>query len=457
MKFGELECKSMGNSSLGASFALLKFFGRSQTASLVSHPKNFKNTKSPPQILELFLNAESNKKNGENIADSANAESNKSCHIERSEISQNRDSSIASQSQNDKNNPSSQMREDKSQSLPLPCGGGLRGWVDSQKNSSAKFSNSDFTHPLAPSAREGEQKTNCAQDNEHKTKCGFIALIGRPNAGKSTLLNALINENLALTSHKVNATRKQCNIIVTHNNAQMIFIDTPGLHKSQKLLNALMVDESHKAIESSDIVAFLAPISDDLAHYEAFLEIIKDKKHIVLLTKIDLTSKANLLKKLEIYQKYSSKFEAIIPISATKRVNLEQIFGAICAHLPNSPFLYDSEILTSTHIREIYREKIRESLFNFTNKEVPYSSEVRILRILESENITKIYAEIITEKTSQKKIIIGQGGKRIKNIGIDARKKIEEFSGERVFLSLNVVCERGWSKDKKAIEKMIGE
>ena len=129
--------------------------------------------------------------------------------------------------------------------------------------------------------------------------------------------------------------------------------------------------------------------------------------------------------------------------------------SAICAHLPDSPFLYDSEILTSTHIREIYREKIRESLFNFTNKEVPYTSEVRILRIIEGANLTKIYAEIITEKTSQKKIIIWQGGKSIKNIGTDARKKIEEFSGCKVFLSLNVICEKGWSKDKKAIEKII--
>lgn len=289
----------------------------------------------------------------------------------------------------------------------------------------------------------------------HKTKCGFIALVGRPNAGKSTLLNALINENLALTSHKVNATRKQCNIIVTHKNAQMIFIDTPGLHKSKKLLNTLMVDESYKAIESSDIVAFLAPISDEVAHYEAFLKIIKDKKHIVLLTKIDLTSKANLLKKLKSYQKYSDKYEALIPISAKKRVNLEQILEAIYAHLPHSPFLYDSEIITPTHLREIYREKIRESLFNFTNKEIPYISEVRILQIIEGANLTKIYAEIITEKESQKKIIIGQGGKSIKNIGIDARKKIEEFSGSKAFLSLNVVCEKGWSKDKKAIEKIM--
>lgn len=297
-------------------------------------------------------------------------------------------------------------------------------------------------------------------DNKTETKCGFIALVGRPNAGKSTLLNALINENLALTSHKVNATRKQSNIIVLFENAQMIFIDTPGLHKSQKLLNSLMIDESHKAIESSDIVAFLATASDDLAHYEEFLELLNakstQKKHILLLSKIDLVSKENLLKKLSAYQKYSDNYEALIPISATKGVNIEQILRTIYTHLPNSPFLYDSDIITSTNLREIYREKIRESLFNFTNKEIPYKSEVRIKRIDEGKT-TKIYAEIITEKESQKKIIIGSGGKSIKNIGIDARKKIEEFSGGQVFLSLNVVCEKGWSKDKKMIEKIMSE
>lgn len=292
------------------------------------------------------------------------------------------------------------------------------------------------------------------------TKCGFIALVGRPNAGKSTLLNTLINENLALTSHKVNATRKQSNIIVLFENAQMIFIDTPGLHKSQKLLNTIMIDESHKAIESSDIVAFLATASDTLKYYEDFLALLKaknaPKKHILLLTKIDLVSKENLAKKLNTYQQYSDHYEALIPISALQNINIKQILHAIYAHLPNSPFLYSSDIITSTNLREIYREKIRESLFNFTNKEIPYKSEVRIKSVIEGK-ITKIYAEIITEKESQKKIIIGSGGKSIKNIGISARKKIEEFSGGKVFLSLNVVCEKGWSKDKKMIEKIMNE
>lgn len=297
-------------------------------------------------------------------------------------------------------------------------------------------------------------------DNKIETKCGFIALVGRPNAGKSTLLNALINENLALTSHKVNATRKQSNIIVLFENAQMIFIDTPGLHKSQKLLNSLMIDESHKAIESSDIVAFLATASDDLAHYEEFLELLKaksaQKKHILLLTKIDLVSKENLLKKLSAYQKYSANYEALIPISATKSVNIEQILRAIYAHLPNSPFLYDSDIITSTFSREIYREKIRESLFNFTNKEIPYQSEVLIKKVAESPHLTKIYAQIITNKDSQKKIIIGKGGQSIKNIGTHARKAIETISQSKVFLNIEVITQKGWSKDKKIIEKIIG-
>lgn len=290
------------------------------------------------------------------------------------------------------------------------------------------------------------------------TKCGFIALIGRPNAGKSTLLNALINENIALTSHKVNATRKQNNIIVMQDNAQMIFIDTPGLHHNQKLLNQFMIEETQKAMESCDIIAFINGVNDNIKHYEDFLELNKkyNKKHILLLNKIDLIDKNSLLKTLKRYEKYSKYYESLIPISCNKGINLTQILNEIAKLLPDSVHFYDSDIITSSNLREIYREKIRESLFAFTNKEIPYESEVLIKKIDESENLTKIYAQIITQKDNQKKIIIGTKGKSIKNIGINARKKIEEISETKVFLSLEVVTQKGWSKDKMKL-KMIME
>lgn len=293
--------------------------------------------------------------------------------------------------------------------------------------------------------------------NAESTKCGFVAIIGCPNAGKSTLLNALVSENIALTSHKVNATRKQSHIIVTQNNTQIIFIDTPGLHKNEKLLNQFMIEESQKAMESCDIIAFINPATANTKHYEYFLALNKKyhKKHILLLSKIDLISKNSLLKKLKDYAPYNKYYESLIPISCYKNINLAQILNEISKLLPNSPFLYDSEIISSSNLREIYREKIRESLFDFTNKEIPYESEVVIKKIDESDSLTKIYAQIITQKDSQKKIIIGKEGKSIKNIGINARKKIQEISQMKVFLSLEVITHKGWSKDKKIIEKIM--
>lgn len=350
--------------------------------------------------------------------------------------------------------------------------------VESRKNlvimSKAKNLNLKNSPSLAEGAREqvktpslrGEsldlpkqstKSTHKSSKNE-STKCGFIAIIGRPNAGKSTLLNALINENIALTSHKVNATRKQNNIIVMQDNAQMIFIDTPGLHHNQKLLNQFMIEETQKAMESCDIIAFINGVNDNIKHYEDFLELNKkyNKKHILLLNKIDLIDKNSLLKTLKRYEKYSKYYESLIPISCNKGINLTQILNEIAKLLPDSVHFYDSDIITSSNLREIYREKIRESLFAFTNKEIPYESEVLIKKIDESENLTKIYAQIITQKDSQKKIIIGTKGKSIKNIGINARKKIEEISETKVFLSLEVVTQKGWSKDKMKL-KMIME
>lgn len=304
---------------------------------------------------------------------------------------------------------------------------------------------------MAESAKDSHEN----HANSASSKCGFVALIGRPNAGKSTLLNALINENIALTSHKVNATRRQSNIIVMNGNAQIIFIDTPGLHKNTKTLNQFMLEATQNAMESCDIIAFIATASDSIKHYEEFLALKHGKKHIVLLNKIDLISRESLLKKLKEYEKFSKFYESLIPISCNKNINLVQILNEITKLLPDSVHFYSSDIITSSNLREIYREKIRESLFNLTNKEIPYESEVLIKSIQESQNLTKIYAQIITQKDSQKKIIIGSKGKSIKNIGINARKKIEEISETKVFLSIEVITQKGWSKDKMKLKMLM--
>jgi len=287
-------------------------------------------------------------------------------------------------------------------------------------------------------------------DEKRETKAGFVAVVGRPNAGKSTMLNFIIGEKLAMVSQKAQATRKRMNFIVMHHDTQIIFVDTPGIHERERLLNQFMLSEALKAMGDSDLILFLAPASDKLEEYEKFLNSpqIKNRKHIIVLTKIDQVTQANLLKKLGEYQKYQDSFEAIIPFSVKKSVGRDQLLDLIAKHLPHSPFLYDPEMLTTETIRNIYKELIREAIFENLSDEIPYESDVLIEKIEESDEIDRVHASIIVEKEMQKVIIVGKGGETIKRLGRDARREMEMFSGKKIFLDLLVVVKKGWSKDK---------
>lgn len=286
------------------------------------------------------------------------------------------------------------------------------------------------------------------------SRAGFVSLIGRPNSGKSTLLNILVDEKIALVSHKINATRKRMNIIVMYKDSQIIFVDTPGIHNREKMLNQFMLQESLKAIDDCDVVVFLAPIKDDLRYYQDFLALSNNKKHILLLTKIDMATKEEILEKMAKYKQFEDKYQALIPVSSLKHTNLDSLLDEITKCIPYSPYLYDTDIISTQNLREIYKEKIRESIFDNINKEIPYQSDVIIKKIEENENLDKVYAEIIVEKVSQKIIVVGKDGKSIKNIGINARKKIEAFSNKKIFLKLEVVVKKGWSKNKKMLKEI---
>ncbi len=286
------------------------------------------------------------------------------------------------------------------------------------------------------------------------SKAGFVSIIGRPNSGKSTLLNTLINEQIALVSHKINATRKRMNIIVMHNDTQIIFVDTPGIHNKEKMLNQFMLQESIKAIDDCDLIIFLASITDSIDDYVDFLKLSNGKKHLLILSKIDLLSKDKIITKITKYEKYKDKYFALIPISSVKNTNLKSLLDEITKYLPESPYLYDTDIISTQNLREIYKEKIREALFDNLNKEIPYQSDVIIKTIQEDHKIDRIYADIIVEKESQKIIVIGTNGKSIKNIGINARKKLEQFSGKKIFLKLEVIVKKGWSKNKKSLKEI---
>ncbi len=286
---------------------------------------------------------------------------------------------------------------------------------------------------------------------QQEQKAGFVAVVGRPNAGKSTLLNHLANYKLAMVSKKAQATRKRMNIIVMHKSAQIIFVDTPGIHQKEKLLNQFMLEEALKALGDSDLHLFLAPVTDSIKYYEEFLSLRKKKDipHIVLLTKVDRVENAKILQKLKEYSKYANEFSEIIPYSVKKGgVSKEQLLDIIAKYLPNHPWLYDPELLTTENIRDIYKELIREAIFEKLSDEIPYESDVVIEKIEEKEHLDKVYATIIVEKETQKRMIIGKDAQSIKRVGIYARRLMEEFSGKKIYLELYVKVQKGWSKNK---------
>ncbi|MEV9499079.1 GTPase Era [Aliarcobacter butzleri] len=287
------------------------------------------------------------------------------------------------------------------------------------------------------------------------TKCGYVSVVGRPNAGKSSLLNWLVGEKIAMVSHKANATRKRSNIIVMHEDDQVIFIDTPGIHETEKLLNQFMLDEALKAMGDCDLILYLAPVTDKISYYEDFLEKNKKNvKHILLLTKIDFVSVDELMLKLKEYEKYNDKYEAIIPVSIKKATKKADILGEVVKYLPEHPYLYDPEIMTTEHLRDIFKEFIRESIFENISDEIPYEADVIVNKVEEKPNVDVIKATIIVQKDTQKGMIIGKGATAIKRIGRDARMKIEKLTGKKCFLELFVSIKKGWTKDKEGLKAL---
>jgi len=286
------------------------------------------------------------------------------------------------------------------------------------------------------------------------TKCGFVAVVGRPNVGKSTLLNALIGEKIALVSHKANATRKRLNGIAMHGNAQIIFVDTPGLQNRQKELNIYMMKEAVRAIGDADLTLFLTDSRAGLGDYEEFLSLAEGKPHIVVINKQDLLDKHSLTQRLSEYAQFGDKFLEIVPICATKKHNTKELLNAIAKHLPDSPYMYDPEDLTDQKTRDIYKEIIREELFNGLSDELPYEAEVIMDKVEELFNIDKIKATIVVNRDSQKGMIIGQGGATLKRIGTKARVALEAFSGKKIFLELFVRVEKGWVSDKSKLKNL---
>lgn len=287
-------------------------------------------------------------------------------------------------------------------------------------------------------------------------KSGFVSIIGRTNAGKSSFLNALLNEKIAIVSHKQNATRRKINGIVMNGEDQIIFTDTPGLHESNKAINQLLISQAIKSMGDCDLIVFLAPIHDDTSDYEKFLALNPEKPHILVLTKVDESSNTKVLEKITKYQKFQDKFAALLTFSTKQPTYKKPLLDEICKLLPEHEYFYDPEFLTPTNEKEIFREFILEAIYENLSDEIPYLSDAIIKSVKEKTGITEIYASIITERDIHKSMIIGKNGETIKRIGIFARKLIQNLTNTKVFLKLDVVVKKGWSKEEKSLNQIIG-
>ncbi|MCV3470023.1 GTPase Era [Campylobacter sp. CNRCH_2015_0814] len=286
-------------------------------------------------------------------------------------------------------------------------------------------------------------------------KSGFISIVGRTNAGKSSILNSLLEEKVAMVSHKQNATRRKINAIIMHENHQLIFIDTPGLHASSKAMNQLMIDLAIKSIADCDVILFVASIYDDIKDYENFLSLNPKVPHIVLINKVDLVKKEVLLKKLSEYSQFSSHFSAIIPYSAKQKFYKKIFLDEMVKYLPEHPYYFDPEFITTTNEKDIYRDFILEAIYENLSDEIPYSTEIKIEKIKELEQIYYINATIITDSNSHKGMILGKDGATIKRIGKEARVKIEKLAQKKVMLKLFVQLEKNWHKNEQNLKKIL--
>ena len=287
-------------------------------------------------------------------------------------------------------------------------------------------------------------------------KSGFVSIIGRTNAGKSSFLNALLNEKIAIVSHKQNATRRKINGIVMNGEDQIIFTDTPGLHESNKAINQLLISQAIKSMGDCDLIVFLAPIHDNTDDYEKFLALKPEKPHILVLTKVDESTNAKVLEKITQYQKFQDKFASLLTFSTKQPTYKKPLLDEICKLLPEHEYFYDPEFLTPTNEKEIFREFILEAIYENLSDEIPYLSDAIIKSVKEKLGITEIFASIITERDIHKSMIIGKNGETIKRIGIFARKLIQNLTGTKVFLNLDVIVKKGWSKEEKSLNKIIG-
>ncbi len=291
-------------------------------------------------------------------------------------------------------------------------------------------------------------------------KSGFVGVLGQANVGKSTFINALMGRKLLIVSEKRQSTRHRIRCVLTLPGAQIIFVDTPGLHQPVDKLSKYLLKQAYAALSGLDVLVYMTEPWGKVHEYdEKVFDHIRNFQNpiVLLINKIDLASKEQLEETKAAYQQ-TGLFREIVPISCTHGVNLGLAANTIAELLPDGPKYFADETQTDRSTEFIIAEFIREKIYQLTHKEIPYSTGVEVVHIQEREDgkIVDIIANIYVARESQKPILIGNGGRMIKEIGRLARQDIETFLGKHVYLDLQVKVRPGWNEDEAEIAKLLG-
>ncbi|CAN5401809.1 MAG: GTPase Era [Pyrinomonadaceae bacterium] len=289
-------------------------------------------------------------------------------------------------------------------------------------------------------------------------RSGYVALVGRPNAGKSTLLNRLVGEKIAAVSNKPQTTRYQIRGVITRPEGQIVLVDTPGVHSPGYLLNRRMMAAVHDALYDVDLVVLMRDASVSTGNGDRYvLDLVKqsDQPALLILNKTDkLADKSQLLPLMEWYGE-QHEWAGIVPLSARKGDMVDVLIGEIIKHLPEGAPIFAEDELTDQPMRQLVAEIVREKILQTTGDEIPYVTAVTTERYVEERpDFTRIFCAIFVERDSQKRIIIGKGAERLKEIGTQARQDIEHLLGHRVYLELFVKVEENWRNSERALNEM---
>jgi len=285
---------------------------------------------------------------------------------------------------------------------------------------------------------------------------GFVAVVGRPNVGKSTLVNRLVGEKVAIVSDKPQTTRNRILAVVNRPDGQIVLFDTPGIHKPMHRMNERMVEAAVGSLGQVDLALWLVDVTEEYGPGDRYVkDVLKRAGKPVLLglNKIDLVPKPRLLPLIDQYRQLLD-FAEIVPVSALKGDNVERLAERLVAHLPEGDRLYPDDFLTDQPERFFVAEMIREQILRHTREEIPYSTAVIIDSFKEGAPVVRIEASILVERDSQKGILIGRGGAMLKSIGSAARHEIEAFLGTKVYLGLFVKVREGWREDPAVLDEM---